>query len=178
MKRKLNVTAGGILLPAALYFLLPTRGFIALILAAAFHELGHLLAIILTGQKVSGASADAKGALIKTSGSPSNAEQATVAAAGPAMGIVYAVLASRFDSPLLLTSSGMSVVLSAFNMIPALPLDGGRITEAALGERASAAIGLAASVLTLAGGVVLAARGDGFALLIAGAWLCLAQTGL
>ena len=67
----------------------------------------------------------------------------------------------------------MSLVLSVFNLIPAPPLDGGRIAGELLSRRAADALALAASGLVLAAGLVAVARGRGAALLCAGAYLCL-----
>ena len=72
-------------------------------------------------------------------------------------------------------SAGMSLVLSAFNSLPALPLDGGRALAALAGERAAWTVSFFASAALLTAGTALAAAGCGFAALIAGAALCLMQ---
>ena len=72
----------------------------------------------------------------------------------------------------------MSLALSAFNALPALPLDGGRALAAALGEGAAAACSLVTSSLCLLAGLILAAEGFGPALPLPGAALLLMQARL
>lgn len=181
-KFNLNISTGALLLLAALYFFLPLEMFVALLLAAAAHESGHLLALKLTGQQVTGLTADAGGAMISRRGQAGRAEEAICAVAGPAAGIVYALAASllgnALGSSLLTGSAGMSVVLSAFNMLPALPLDGGRILVAALGEGTASKIGMFVSCTVLIAGVILITQGLGAAFFVAGVWLMLGQAGL
>lgn len=181
-KIKLNVSTGALLLLAALYFFLPLNMFAALLLSAVAHESGHLLALKLTGQQVTGLSADGGGATISRRGQTGRVEEAFCAVAGPAAGIVYALAASLLGkvtgSTLLTSSAGMSIVLSAFNMLPALPLDGGRIMVAALGDKSSANIGLVVSCIVLLAGIALITQGLGSAFFVAGIWLMLGQVGL
>lgn len=168
---------GALLLLAALYFFLPLPELIALLLAAAAHELGHIIALLLTGQRITGFTADVRGATISRRGDASAAVEVLCAAAGPLAGVLYALAAGfageRLNSPLLAASSGISAALSVFNLLPALPLDGGRIALAALGERGAWYLGLCVAVLTLAAGLWLIAEGLGCSLFIAGAWLTL-----
>ena len=70
--------------------------------------------------------------------------------------------------PVLVSSSGLSLVLSLFNLLPAPPLDGGRIAEALLGRRACSLLGLITAGLTLSAGLYAVARGYGAALFCAG----------
>ncbi|MFR5783092.1 MAG: hypothetical protein ACLUEK_15365, partial [Oscillospiraceae bacterium] len=63
-----TISAGGVLLLAALYFFMDARDFIALLLAAAAHECGHLAALRAAGCRIRGFSADAGGAVIERRG--------------------------------------------------------------------------------------------------------------
>ena len=63
--KRIRISAGGVLLLAALYFLLTLDEFMALMLACAAHELGHIAAIRLTGGRVSSLTANATGELKK-----------------------------------------------------------------------------------------------------------------
>ena len=172
--KRIRISAGGVLLLAALYFLLTLDEFMALMLACAAHELGHIAAIRLTGGRVSSLTANATGAVIARSASRSRTAEIVCAAAGPIAGLIYAAFASGLGSDMLLLSAGLSLALSAYNALPALPLDGGRILECIAGHRAAALC--SAGVLLL--GTVLAAGGYGLALVIAGAALLWQQRGV
>lgn len=177
--RKLHLSAGGVLLLAALYFVLDVSEFAALLLAAAAHELGHLAAIALTGGRVVSITANVTGAVITRSTPRSRWHELFCDAAGPVVGVVWAGLASgagtAMNSDMLLISAGISLALSVFNALPVLPLDGGRMIECLFGRKAAAMVSLVAASAVLLLGVVLAASDMGIALLAAGAVLMAGQ---
>lgn len=177
-----RIGAGGVLLLAALCFILTLDELVALLLACAVHEAGHIAAIRLTGGRVMELTIGAAGAVIERSESRSRLAEAVCAASGPAAGAIYALAASALGralgSDMLATSAGMSLVLSAFNSLPVLPLDGGRVLECVTGRRAAAVCSLAAASLVLLTGIILAASDYGIALLIAGAVLMVQQAGV
>lgn len=175
--KRIRISAGGVLLLAALYFLLTLDEFMALMLACAAHELGHIAAIRLTGGRVSSLTANATGAVIARSASRSRTAEIVCAASGPIAGLIYAAFASGLGSDMLL-SAGLSLALSAYNALPALPLDGGRILECIAGHRAAALCSLVTAAGVMLLGTVLAAGGYGLALVIAGAALLWQQRGV
>ena len=169
---KVKISAGGAVLLAALYFLLDTDELAALLLAAAAHELGHLVAIRLTGGRARSLTANITGAVIERDAQAGSLSEMVCALSGPAAGLIWAALAAGLGSfiglDMLLLSAGMSLVLSGFNLLPGLPLDGGRALECAIGCRATLLCSLVTAALVLLFGVILAASGGGMALLIAG----------
>ena len=174
MKKRIEISAGGVLLLAALYYFLAADELAALLLAAAAHELGHIAAIHLTGCRVSSIRLCASGAVINRSASLTPAREALCALSGPVAGALYAVLIA----PVFPLSAGMSLCLSIFNALPALPLDGGRALECLMPRRAVLLCSLITASALLMAGLIFSALGMGTAPALAGALLLLAQTRL
>ena len=84
---------------------------------------------------------------------------------------------------MLTLSAGVSLLLSLFNLLPILPLDGGRIfsiiaAELLGGRRGDVltkALSLTLATALLMAGTLLMWRGEGTALTLAALWLLLAQ---
>ena len=179
-RRNLGLSLLAALLTVCLYYrggalLLP----IALLPVIA-HELGHVIALRLLGLHITGVTLDARGPCIRYEGTCSPAGHILAALAGPLGGAVYA-LAGLSGPDWLRQSAGLSLLLTAFNLLPLLPLDGGQVFSAlctlTLGElrgtklcRAVSAVLLA---LLLTGGVTLAAWKKSTAPLAAAIWLLL-----
>lgn len=106
------------------------------------HELGHALVARRLHVRVSGIELGFLGGAAKMVDLPRtpNAEIA-IAAAGPAVSLALAGaglgLGAVLHLPLLATIGWINLVLAGFNLIPALPMDGGRILRAALAKRMS-----------------------------------------
>ncbi len=180
--RGLRVEPGAPLLIAAVWFFFGWRLVLAVLAAALFHELGHLAALGLTGERITGFRAQGSGFVIETVGPGTRLGAVLTALAGPAFGAALAVAAAaaghRHGGGFLLTVSGVSAALTAFNLLPALPLDGGRVVEAMAGPKTASGLGLAVSAGTLLLGLIMLIEGYGWALLWVGAWLTLYQAGL
>ena len=91
---------------------------------------------------------------------------------GPLAGFVYAVAACTAGGAFLRMSGAASFVLSVFNCLPILPLDGGRVVQTLLPATQARRISQIASLVLLAGGSLVAVRFSSFAMLVMGAWLC------
>lgn len=115
---------GGFWVVLALELLLfPLRFLLGMMLAAGVHELGHILAVGLSGGRVLGIKLHAGGARILTD--PMEPGQELLCAlAGPAAGLMT-VLAWRVFPEL----AAAGLIQSVFNLLPIGQLDGGRAAE-------------------------------------------------
>ncbi len=176
-------------------FGLAVAGAFAFFLSILLHELGHALAARRVGIQISGIDLWFFGGVAKLSrDTRTPGEEFKVAAAGPAVTALIvlvcvgtALALSRtgefYDSAQLdgmSTSPGVAllawlatvnVILLAFNLVPAFPLDGGRIARAVAwritgdkrrSTRISARLGQGFSYLLIGGGLFLALTSDPF----------------
>jgi Zn-dependent protease len=156
------------------YALMGTAAALLLFVSLALHELGHAVQARREGMPIEGITLWLLGGVARFRGSfPSAGAELRIAIAGPlvslALGVVLLAAALALPLPaavdgVLLWLGTTNLVLLAFNMIPALPLDGGRVLRAALWGRGGdfgAATRTAVSVATafgrvlVAGGIVL-----------------------
>ena len=182
MKRKSVVSAGAVLLVAALYFFGGAEEIAALFSAVLVHEAGHAAVICLCGGRIRSLSFNAAGLSMVYSGVVSEKAELLSVIMGPLFGILAALLTLK-TAPLF---AYISLFLSAYNLLPALPLDGGRALYCLLLRRKS--IGNAEKILTVSGiasGLLLLFSGLyalhhelGLALIFAGIYLLIAQTGI
>lgn len=113
-----------------------------LVVAIAFasvllHELGHALVARQLGVHVSGIELSFFGGAAKMVQMPRSANhEIAIAAAGPAVSLMLAGtglgLGLALHSPFVATIGWINLVLAGFNLLPALPMDGGRILRALL----------------------------------------------
>lgn len=136
-----------------------------LIVSALLHEAGHLLALAALGARTLSIRLGLNGICISyhTGGLRPIGECAALAA-GPAVNAVAAVVSiavyDRSGSGAALTLAGVNAVLCVFNLLPALPLDGGKLLgvfcDRLAGERAAEAVlflsgmGMSSTLLFLA----------------------------
>lgn len=188
-KAHIRISAGAVIGLSALYLLLDYRTLAALLIPIAVHELGHLAALRLQRARIREVRLGLSGLCITYTGRTGYGGQFFAALAGPAAGIVFAFAAARlgteFESGFLCSCAGISAILSAFNLLPALPLDGGRMLSSFFcarlpldrAEKAAAAAGILTGTLLMTAGLVLICLGKGSGLEIAAVWLMLSQPG-
>lgn len=179
----LEVRPGAVVLLSGLYFLLPLRWCARLALTVTVHELGHVAALILCGAQVCGLRMEGCGLVLRCTPTEGALRTVTAALAGPAAGAgLFCILRGLG----YIACAELSLLFSCVNLLPVLPLDGGRALYAALsalaGERAAErtldVLGLVLAVALMVLGLALFARGFGLAPGVFGAWLALLQPGM
>lgn len=115
-----RIEAGFWIVLGLMVLLFPVRFLLGVVLAAFIHEMGHILAIRLTGGRIRSIQLHAFGARIEAA-SMEPGRGAVCALAGPAAGALT-VLAWRWFPELAVAG----LLQTGFNLLPVYPLDGGR----------------------------------------------------
>jgi stage IV sporulation protein FB len=181
----------GFLIVLAVLCLMDMGGLLpAAVVAVAVHELGHVLALKLSGGQIASIRLEWAGLSLVYSGRLSYGEEIASAALGPCASFLLALVAScagritGWDWAYLL--AGVSFVFGAFNLLPALPLDGGRLLLLAvsmkagpfLGERVTCIVScIVIFLLLVAGTALLIWTRSNPTLLIAAFWMLLSFCG-
>lgn len=185
--RRVTISLALTLAAAFIYYVVSIETAIAIALPVAVHELAHIIALRIFGLKVKNVRAELTGLCIDYCGFAEPLAHIAAAFAGPAGGFIYAYAASLIARETgcawLELSAGISLLLSVFNLLPVLPLDGGRILLGLLtmllgaqaGERITLKISFAVTAVLLAAGAVLAFNDGSKAPVAAAIWLMLAQ---
>lgn len=174
--------------PAA-YWVMGVVGAVGLFASIVVHEFCHAVVARRHDIPMNGITLFVFGGVAEMGGEPPDARaEFRMAAAGPLASIGIGILALGLAElgrgwwtagvTVLSYLGTINFVLAAFNLLPAFPLDGGRIFRAAVWHRTrdlrrathiAARVGVAFSVLFMAIGVVRAVSGD----LLGGVWLVL-----
>ncbi len=180
---RIKLGSGFILIFALIYFFDGSGFLSALFPAVLIHELGHIFLMLLFGVRPTQLKATLSGFEISYSGAISEKQEMLTALAGPAFGLIFSLICARLgqlrQNDYLLLCAGLGFVINTFNLLPALPLDGGRVLlfafRALFGEgkaqRLIRCVGLLAALLLVVCGLYFIAKGFGFALFFAGVWL-------
>ena len=121
-----HISVGLLLALALMLLLLPVHWILAAVVAAAFHELCHLLCLRICGGRVTGFSFGGKGAVID-SGQLSPVNELLCTLAGP-VGSLLLLFVLRIFPRIAICGA----FHGAFNLLPVYPLDGGRALRCAL----------------------------------------------
>ena len=128
MGHSLHVQGGAFLLAGLGLLLLPLQWCMAMLLAAAVHELAHLAAVRCFGGQMVDLVITPFGARMTVLPMPPIPE-ACCALAGPLGSFAMLIFASVFSELAL-----CAAVQGLYNLLPVYPLDGGRIAQALLPE--------------------------------------------
>ena len=105
----------------------------ATLLAALFHELGHLIAARLLGVRIGLMEIDLFGAKLYPEGLlPSFGTELCLAAAGPLFSLLLSLFFAPYAGVFFKTLALTSLSLGFFNLLPIGEFDGGRMLHAAL----------------------------------------------
>jgi stage IV sporulation protein FB len=174
---------------SALYFFDNTGIFSAALISCTVHEMGHIAAIRLLGGRIEEIRLTLAGAAIRRGGDAfSYFEELLAALAGPASGFAFSAACAYLyrlnGSGRVSGLAGTSLILSVFNLLPAPPLDGGRVlymlTAQLFGIRAAETTVFISGLLVIApmlaaGALLIAYTGTNFTLLAAAVWLLAAS---
>ncbi|HTY65633.1 MAG TPA: site-2 protease family protein [Alphaproteobacteria bacterium] len=169
-------------LDAATYWWMAVTATIGFLLSIVFHETAHSLVARRYGMDIRGITLFIFGGVAEMEGEPRSARgEFLMALAGPLASLLLAAgliagfwLTDRLGGPASLTEifwylGYLNGVLAAFNLVPAFPLDGGRMLRAALwgwrgdigwATQKAAAAGNAFGTLLIVLGVIDVMRGD------------------
>lgn len=183
-KLKVTITPGFLLLLGVMFYLDDGIGILPwAVAAAALHELGHVGAAALFGGRAEALSLSAVGAELRFGypGVLSYGRESVIALAGPVMNLLAGLPALWMGAYL---PAAVCLGLGLFNLLPILPLDGGRVFGSLLAEHfgpdaAERVLAVTAGILigVLVGlGVVAVVKFANVMLLTAALWLLLGAT--
>lgn len=135
--------------PSGEMFLLPLGLFLAVVVPVIvlLHELGHALTAQACGVRVRSITLFGLGGMAKTYGEGKTiGQRLAITAAGPAVNIALAFLGITLhiillklgfisaDNMFLIGFWGANLILGIFNLVPAFPMDGGRLLRTGLSK--------------------------------------------
>lgn len=136
--KSFDIGSGALILLSLLYFFFGFSTLSALLIAVVIHELGHAAALYAFGAEIKSLRFDISGLCMSYCGLRGRASEFVALLSGPLAGLVFAYLFSKigreYSSEFLLISSGFGFILSVYNLLPILPLDGGRMLRCVLGS--------------------------------------------
>lgn len=124
---RLDVTPAAAVALALVYYLDDSGWFSAAIPAILCHESGHWIAIRALGGRVTALRVELAGICMESTGLSERSSELLALAAGPLAGLLWAAAASGIGGTWGEKSAVASLALNLYNLLPSLPLDGGRM---------------------------------------------------
>ena len=149
MGHKIHLSANFCIAAAFALFLVPIRWCAGVFLAALVHELSHIGAIYLLGERILDIRIGILGAIIETQPMKQGRE-VLCAAFGPLGSLIFAAAFSFFPEAAL-----CALVQGLYNLLPLYPLDGGRILHCLLPEAVCIGIEIFTLIMLLGLGIWL-----------------------
>jgi len=129
MRTKIDIKPNTYIYIVLLLFLIPLKWMLAWLLAAGLHEICHWLAVKLCGAEIYNITIGLGG--VKMECSPmTNKKKIFALLCGPIGGLIPLMFAYWIPRTALI-----SWVLSMYNLLPLLPLDGGRVLKILIGTK-------------------------------------------
>ena len=125
----MEITPGAAILYPLLYFFDADGWFAALLPGVILHELGHAAALRLCGGEAASLRLEITGLCLDILPLTSSAAEILCCLAGPAAGLLWIPLARTLPGVWWRKSADAALVINLFNLLPALPLDGGKALE-------------------------------------------------
>lgn len=132
---RVEVTPGAALFFPLLYFLDTSGWFAAMLPPVILHELGHWICVRLCGGAVRSLRLDVTGFCMDVTPMSCTRDEVLCAAAGPLAGLAWIPVALWIGGDWGYESAAAALVVNIFNLLPALPLDGGKILLSLTGCR-------------------------------------------
>ena len=170
---KLDPTAAALLLFALFYFFDRSGAAAALLPAVTAHELGHALLLRVHGAHLHRLRVTPVGLIIDYTGHLDRQGRLLSLAAGPLAGALYALAALRMGQAYAVLSGQISLLLTVYNLLPILPLDGGRILVELTGSVAARRISRMSSGVLFVLGLAALLRFGALTLPLSAFWLLL-----
>lgn len=181
-ERGLRVSVSFWVIFAVAAIISPLQVVVSVLLAATMHECGHLILLRLLHVPVEGLRLSALGAEIFSRGTQrlSYGGELLVTLAGPAVNLLMAVIFAQISLRTQWLNgylfAGTNIILGAYNLLPILPLDGGRILYLVtafylgpmVGDAVAAVVGTVCALSLLVLGIYLSVvSGSGMFFLLA-----------
>ena len=166
-----KISAGAILFFAAAYFFDDAGMVSAAVPAVLVHELGHVLFLRAFGAQINRVNLSVFGLEIDYRGFVSIPKTAIAVFAGPLFGGLYALIAVYITSDFFAMSCSISLMLTIFNLLPVMPLDGGRLVSCVLPLELARRLSFVCSVILMFGGALSLVFFGTASLLIISAWI-------